>query len=91
MAWFPSLAHGFSSRPSAEGNGLGPRGGPVVGVEGCRPADSRSLWLGWVCCADSLTVVPSSGVPVIPYFFGFHSRASFWASDFWAGVILLAT
>ena len=39
----------------------------------------------------SLTVVPSSRAPVIPYFFGLHSRASFWASDIWAGVILLAT
>ncbi len=91
VAWFPSLAHGFSPRPSTEGNGLGPRGGPVVEVEGYRPAGSRSLRLGWVCCADSLTVVPSSRVPVIPYFFGLHSRASFWASDFWAGVILSAT
>ena len=26
-----------------------------------------------------------------PYFFGFHSRASFWASDIWAGVIFSAT
>ncbi len=26
-----------------------------------------------------------------PYFFGFHSRASFWASDIWAGVISVAT
>ncbi len=26
-----------------------------------------------------------------PYFFGFHSRASFSASDIWAAVILLAT
>ena len=39
----------------------------------------------------SFTVVPSSRAPVIPYFFGFHSRASFWASDIWAGVIVLAT
>ncbi len=39
----------------------------------------------------SFTVVPSSRAPVIPYFFGLHSRASFWASDIWAGVILLAT
>ncbi len=38
----------------------------------------------------SVTVVPSSRAPVIPYFFGFHSRASFSASDIWAGVILLA-
>ncbi len=41
--------------------------------------------------AGSFTVVPSSRAPVIPYFFGFHSRASFWASDIWAGVIRLAT
>ncbi len=39
----------------------------------------------------SFTVVPSSRAPVIPYFFGLHSRASSWASDIWAGVILLAT
>ncbi len=38
----------------------------------------------------SFTVFPSSRAPVIPYFFGFHSRASFWASDIWAGVIILA-
>ncbi len=39
----------------------------------------------------SFTVVPSSRAPVIPYYFGLHSRASFWASDIWAGVILMAT
>ncbi len=39
----------------------------------------------------SVTVVPSSRAPVIPYFFGLHSRASFWASEIWAGVIILAT
>ena len=35
----------------------------------------------------SFTVVPSSRAPVIPYFFGFHSRASFWASAICAGGI----
>ena len=40
--------------------------------------------------AGSFTVAPSSRAPVIPYFFGFHSRASFWASDIWAGDTLLA-
>ena len=30
--------------------------------------------------AGSFTVVPSSRAPVIPYFFGLHSRASFCAS-----------
>ncbi len=39
----------------------------------------------------SFTVVPSSREPVIPYFFGLHSRASFSASDIWAGVIFSAT
>ena len=39
----------------------------------------------------SFTVVPSSRAPVTPYFFGFHSRASFLASDIWAGVIQMAT
>ena len=28
---------------------------------------------------------------MIPYFFGLHSRANFWASNSWAGVITLAT
>ncbi len=35
----------------------------------------------------SFTVVPSSRAPVTPYFFGFHSRASFWASAICAGGI----
>ena len=52
-------------------------------VEGGGGADQPAV--------DSFTVVPSSRVPVSPYFFGFHSRASFCASDIWAGVILLAT
>ncbi len=38
----------------------------------------------------SFTVVASSRAPVITYFFGLHSRASFWASNSWTGVILMA-
>ena len=94
VAWFPSLAHGLSSRPSAEGNGLGRASGWACGeVEGCRPAGSRSLWLGWwgYFAVGSFTVVPSPRAPVVPYFFGPHSHASFSASDIWAGAILLAT
>ncbi len=41
--------------------------------------------------AGSDTMVPSSRTPVISYFFGFHSRASFSASDIWAEVIFAAT
>jgi hypothetical protein len=39
-------------------------------VEGCGPGATDQPAVG------SLTVVPSSRAPVIPYFFGFHSRAS---------------
>ncbi len=39
----------------------------------------------------SFTVVPSSRAPVIPYFFGLHSRASFSASAICAGVTFSAT
>ncbi len=64
----------------------------MIEVKGCRLAGNRSLWSGWWCYrAGSLTVVPSSGAPVVAYFFGLHFRASFWASDIWAGVIFSAT
>ena len=48
-------------------------------VEGGGAADQFAV--------GSLTVVPSSRAPVIPYFFGLHSRASFWASAICAGGI----
>jgi len=43
-----------------------------------------SIWLARCSQGDS------GAEDACHWLFGFHSRASFWASDIWAGVILLA-
>ncbi len=47
------------SRPSAEGNGLGPRGGPVVGVEGLRARLSPAIPdVSGGACQSVMTTAP---------------------------------
>ncbi len=83
-----------SHKLSTPGHPRTARGGLAAGVWAAGEGEEDGGGTGGATdqpAVGSFTVVPSSRAPVIPYFFGFHSRASFWASNSWTGIILMAT